>query len=193
MGVSVPYFVAAFAAPTFGIIIDRTGLILVWLAFACFLNAVNMLVMLWLTFIPPIIPMFFVGISYSMVAASLWPCIPLIVKPHELGTAYGLFFAIQNIGLFFAPLIIGSITSTGYYSAMMIAFAECSFLAFALTVSVAVCDFFEGRKINKTGKEMKEQAAAEAKAAEDSDDLTEIDPLLIKKTGSVNPDDYGRY
>jgi len=176
--VSIPYFVAAVAAPTFGFIIDKTGLILCWLAFACFLNGVNMLVMLWCTFIPPAIPMFFVGISYSMVAASLWPCIPFIVKQHELGTAYGLFFAIQNVGLFFSPLLVGHITDTGYYTTMMLTFSECAFLAFILTVSVAICDLFEGRKINKTAKELriaKEQQRMEQEG-------------LVKKTGSVNPD-----
>ena len=141
-----------------------------------------MLSMLWLTFIPPVIPMFSVGISYSMVAASLWPCIPLIVKTHELGTAYGLFFAVQNIGLFFSPLIVGKITTTGFYTTMMLTFAECAFLAFALTVSVAVCDFFEGRKINRT--------AAEVKADEAKDDE---DKSLIQKTGSINQDTYDRF
>mmetsp|Transcript_34569 Transcript_34569/g.54072 ORF Transcript_34569/g.54072 Transcript_34569/m.54072 type:complete len:475 (+) Transcript_34569:39-1463(+) len=189
--VSIPYFVAAFAAPTFGFIIDKTGLILLWLAFACLLNCVNMLVMLFLTFIPPAIPMFFVGISYSMVAASLWPCIPLIVKGHELGTAYGLFFAIQNVGLFLAPLLVGHITNTGYYTTMMLTFAECSFLAFALTISVAVCDFFEGRRINKTAKELRAQKLLDEaeKEIEESSNIS-----LIKKTGSVNPDDsYDRF
>lgn len=152
--VSIPYFVAAFAAPLFGFLIDRTGFILLWLAFACFLNVINMLVMLWLTYIPPSIPMFFVGISYSMVASSLWPAIALIVKPKELGTAYGLFFSIQNIGLFLAPLVIGRITSSGHYTTMMLTFAECSFIAFMLTVSLSICDLIEGRNINKTAKEL---------------------------------------
>lgn len=151
---SVPYFVAAFAAPTAGFIISKTGYILYWLAAACGLNAINMLIMLWLKFIPPIVPMFLVGLSYSTVASSLWPCIPAIVKGSETGTAYGLFFSIQNAGLFVAPIIIGSSTSTGYYTAMMLTFSGCAFMACMITVSVIICDKLEGGKINLSAKEM---------------------------------------
>ena len=128
-----------------------------------------MLVLEWMTFIPPVVPIFFIGVAYSMVAASLWPTIPLIVKKHEQGTAYGLFFAVQNAGLFIAPLIVGKVTDTGYYTTMMITFSECAFLACILTISVAVCDFIEGRNINKTRKEwiqFREKQKLEKEASE---------------------------
>jgi len=163
---SIPYFVAAFAAPTAGLIISRTGYTLTWLAAACGLNGFTMLSLLWLKFIPPIIPMFFVGLSYSVVAASLWPCLPLIVKPWELGTAYGLFFAIQNSGLFVSPIIIGKITSTGYYTSMMLSFAGCAFCACFITISVMICDKIEGGNVNLSAKEMaarKERLSTEDK------------------------------
>lgn len=158
---SVPYFVAAFAAPLAGLLIQRTGFMLYWLAAACGLNVINMLVMLTCKFIPPIVPMFFVGLSYSTVAASLWPCIPAIVKPSEMGTAYGLFFAIQNAGLFFAPILVGKVTSTGYYTAMMLTFAGCAFCAFVITVSVIVCDRLEGGQVNISAAETRRRRDAE--------------------------------
>ena len=147
-----------------------------------------MLSMLYLQFIPPIIPMIFVGFAYSMVAASLWPCIPLIVKSNALGTAYGLFFAIQNIGLFIGPLLIGHITSTGYYTTMMLTFAECAFLAGALTVSVAVCDLLTTRSINISAKQMRLRNEL-LNATKEQEKLG-----LVNKTGSVNNvDDYDRF
>jgi len=166
--VSLPYLTAAVAAPTFGILIDRTGYILVWLSFACGLNGVMMLVLLWATIIPPVVPIFFVGVSYSMVAASLWPCIPLIVKKHEQGTCFGLFFAVQNAGLFVAPIVIGKLTDTGYYTTMMVTFSECAFLSCFLVISIMVCDFIEGRNINKTRKEWIDFRAKQKLEHEDS-------------------------
>jgi len=45
-----------------------------------------------LTFTPwdPYIGMSIMGLSYSMLAASLWPLVSLIVPEYQLGTAYGL-------------------------------------------------------------------------------------------------------
>ncbi|MDO8898554.1 MAG: MFS transporter, partial [Bacteroidales bacterium] len=39
--------------------------------------------------------------------ASLWPSIPKIVEERFLGSAYGLTFWIQNIGLLAVPILIG--------------------------------------------------------------------------------------
>ena len=30
------------------------------------------------------------GLAYSIYASSLWPSIPLVVKPHALATAFGM-------------------------------------------------------------------------------------------------------
>jgi len=170
---SVPYFVAAFAAPTAGIIFSQTGYMLVWLALACALNGFVMLSMLWLKFIPPIIPMFFLGLSYSTVAASLWPCLPMLVKPWEIGTAYGLFFAIQNTGLFISPIIIGKITSTGYYTSMMLTFAACAFCASIITIAVIFCDKIEGGIVNISAKEIKRRKEFQMANAEKSASINE--------------------
>ena len=42
-----------------------------------------------------------------MCAASLWPMVAIIVDLKQLGTAYGLMTALQNLGLAVAPLVIG--------------------------------------------------------------------------------------
>ena len=47
--------------------------------------------------------MLLIGIGYSIYAASLWACIPYVVEPRTIGTAYGFAMAIQNIGMSFAP------------------------------------------------------------------------------------------
>lgn len=47
------------------------------------------------------------GLAFSLVPASMWPSIPKIVEERFLGSAYGLTFWIQNIGLLLVPILIG--------------------------------------------------------------------------------------
>ncbi|MBR5807679.1 MAG: MFS transporter [Alistipes sp.] len=47
------------------------------------------------------------GISFSLVPASLWPSIPKIMDKRFLGSAYSLIFWIQNFGLSGTPILIG--------------------------------------------------------------------------------------
>lgn len=49
------------------------------------------------------------GISFSLVPASLWPSVPKLVDGRLLGSAYAVIFWIQNIGLYAFPMIIGSV------------------------------------------------------------------------------------
>jgi len=61
------------------------------------------------TTISPYLPMFTLGIAFSLVPAAMWPSVAKIVESNKLGTAYGLMFSIQNIGLWAVPLLIGHI------------------------------------------------------------------------------------
>ena len=49
------------------------------------------------------------GISFSLVPASLWPSVPKLVDGKLLGSAYAVIFWIQNIGLYAFPMIIGAV------------------------------------------------------------------------------------
>lgn len=94
--------------PLFGAIIDRIGkgasvmiygsaiLLIVHLTFA-------------LTSFPPYILMVFLGIAFSLVPASMWPTMVKLVKEKEIGTAYGLMYSIQNLGLWGFPILAGMI------------------------------------------------------------------------------------
>lgn len=47
------------------------------------------------------------GIAFSLVPSAMWPSVPKIIPENQLGTAYGLIFWVQNIGLGGVPLLIG--------------------------------------------------------------------------------------
>lgn len=49
------------------------------------------------------------GISFSLLPASLWPSVPKLIQPKLLGSAYAVIFWIQNIGLYGFRKGIGSV------------------------------------------------------------------------------------
>ncbi len=79
------------------------------------------------------------GISFSLVPASLWPSVPKLVDGKLLGSAYAVIFWIQNIGLYAFPMVIGGVlmaTNPGVnnplsynYTAPMLVFATLGVLA----------------------------------------------------------------
>ena len=98
----------AFFTPFFGFIIDRYGksasamilgsviVIFVYLAFA-------------FTSMSPYVPVVFLGISFSLVPAAMWPSMVRLVKESRIGTAYGIMYSLQNLGLWGIPLLAGVI------------------------------------------------------------------------------------
>lgn len=54
-----------------------------------------------------VITIVILGIAFSLVPASMWPSLPKIVEDRYLGSAYGVIFWIQNMGLFGVPILIG--------------------------------------------------------------------------------------
>lgn len=54
-----------------------------------------------------IVAIIVLGVSFSLVPAALWPSVPKLVDNKVLGSAYSVIFWIQNLGLFFVPIIIG--------------------------------------------------------------------------------------
>lgn len=104
-----------FLTPLFGTFYDRRGkganlmiigsllLILVHVSFAMpFLNE------WWFATVIMII----LGIAFSLVPSAMWPSVPKIIPPKQLGSAYALIFWVQNWGLMGVPLLIGWVLNT---------------------------------------------------------------------------------
>ncbi len=94
------------------------------------------------------------GISFSLVPASLWPSVPKLVDNRLLGSAYAVIFWIQNIGLFAFPMLIGSVlrsVNTGVedplqynYTVPMLIFASCGVVALILGLMLKGMDKKKG-------------------------------------------------
>ena len=81
------------------------------------------------------------GISFALVPAALWPSVPKIIDEKVLGSAYCLIFWVQNFGLCFVPMLIGSLlTSTNVSNPAVIAAkaANADFIPYDYTVPLIV-------------------------------------------------------
>jgi nitrate/nitrite transporter NarK len=94
--------------PVFGWLVDKRGR-----AASLMILGSLMLIAVHLTFaftmINPYPLCFLLGIAFSLVPAAMWPSVARIVNENRLGTAYGIMFSLQNLGLFAVPIIAGRI------------------------------------------------------------------------------------
>ena len=121
------------------------------------------------------------GISFSLVPASLWPSVPKLVDNKLLGSAYAVIFWIQNIGLYAFPMIIGAVlaaTNPGVenpldynYTVPMLVFAGLGVLALILGVALKALDAKNHYGLElpniKSEEAMEEAMGAEVVAAEE--------------------------
>ncbi|PLX05527.1 MAG: hypothetical protein C0598_14375 [Marinilabiliales bacterium] len=94
--------------PLFGFLIDKYGRAASAMLFGALILFIIHILFAF-THITPIIPMFLLGVSFSLVPAAMWPSMVRLVQEKQIGTAYGLMYSIQNLGLFAFPIIAGNI------------------------------------------------------------------------------------
>jgi MFS family permease len=110
------FLAAIFATPLFGLMVDKVGrrslamVIGSLLLLACFPTLLFTSWSLWVTTV-------MIGIAFSLVPAVIWPSITYLVEERRLGTAYGLSFMIQNIGLTIFNVAAGVLNDRGGASA----------------------------------------------------------------------------
>lgn len=111
---SIIYSISAVASPLAGLIVDKSGRNVMWvfLSTAVTIGAHSLLAF---SFLNPYIAMTIMGLSYSMLASSLWPLVALIIPEYQLGTAYGICQSVQNLGLAVVSMLSGIIIDRGGY------------------------------------------------------------------------------
>lgn len=108
-----------------------------------------------------IIAIMVLGVSFSLIPASMWPAVPKIVEDRYLGSAYAMVFQIQNVGLWFIPWLIGVVleranpgisariaagdaTAVYNYTAAMLVFAGLGVCAIAMAFALKWIDARKG-------------------------------------------------
>ena len=130
-----------FFTPLFGFLVDRKGRS----ATAMIIGAATLLFVHLIFGLTPLKPHFFMillGVAFSLVPAAMWPSMVKLVKEKEIGTAYGLMYSVQNLGLWGVPILAGMVldrTNPGSpavlnYTPTMLMFAGLSLLGLVFAV-----------------------------------------------------------
>jgi len=148
---SLVYIVSAVASPLFGFLIDRIGKNVFWVIIGIVLTLACHMTLAF-TFLNPYIPMVTMGLAYSILASALWPMVALIIPSHQLGTAYGIMQAIQNLGLAVISLVAGIIVDQSGYLILEVFFMTWLCLALIAAVVLYLVDASRGGKLNYASK-----------------------------------------
>lgn len=144
---SIVYVISAPMSPFFGFAVDRLGRNISWVMCAVVITLISH-IMLAFTFWNPWIAMCLLGVSYSLLACSLWPMVAYVVPDHQLGTAYGFMQSIQNLGLAVISIAAGMILDSKGYLFLEIFFTACLCLSFIAVVMLYFVNLFRGGDLN---------------------------------------------
>ncbi|CAK9830720.1 Major facilitator superfamily domain-containing protein 1 [Anthophora retusa] len=136
---SLVYLISAIASPILGFIVDKTGKNVSWvfLGIAATIVAHGLLAF---TYVNPYVCMILMGLSYSTLASSLWPLIALITPEYQLGTAYGIAQAVQNLGLAIVSILAGIIVDRGGYFMLEMFFLGWLWISLITAILIWVSD-----------------------------------------------------
>jgi MFS family permease len=135
------FLAALFATPAFGWLCDRVGRYAPMLAFGALLLPIaifSMAVTQWSLWVGTVL----IGVSFSLVPAVMWPLTAKLVPPEKFGTAIGLMWVVQNLGIGGANLVAGwlndafdaGVANPAGYQPMMLYFFVSSALGFAFAM-----------------------------------------------------------
>jgi len=109
---SVPFMVAGILTPVIGIVIDRYGHRTLYILLGPILLLATHFVFL-VGGTSPLVPLGGLGLAYSIIAAVLWPSVPLTVHASEssrrCGTAFGILTVFQNLSMAVFPMAIAAL------------------------------------------------------------------------------------
>ncbi|XP_057329368.1 major facilitator superfamily domain-containing protein 1-like [Microplitis mediator] len=150
---SLVYSISAIASPLFGFVVDKTGKNVLWV-FISITGTITAHGLLAFTNVDPYICMITMGLSYSMLASSLWPLIALVIPEYQLGTAYGIAQAVQNLGLAVVSILAGIIVDKGGYFMLEMFFLGWLWISLITSTLIWISDSSKtGGYLNMTPKQ----------------------------------------
>ena len=175
------YLLSCPAAPLFGKVIDCTGRNITWV-FLGVLASIGCFSLLNFSEANPYIGICSLGVACSLLASALWPIVALLVPDHQLGTAYGLMQAIQNLGIAFINMGAGYIVDSYGYFWQMNFFLFWLVFCLACTVCIWLTDYISTGYVNM---DIASRNAYEIKRAESEDE-----ERRMQLSGSISRNRY---
>jgi len=104
---SAPYIISMVLVPFIGMAIDYTKRNVLWCLLANVLTGGSFVLMLIAPTLDPWVPIIILSVGFSILACALWPMVSFLVPQKNIGMAYGVMQAIQNLGLALVGLATG--------------------------------------------------------------------------------------
>lgn len=161
---SIPDTISAFLVPFCGFMVDKHGYRVSSL-FICSLVIAGVHLTLGLSSLTPVVPLLFLGISYSIYGAAIWPSIATIIQHHEdktnpgrvdsesklLGTAYGVATSALNTALTLMPIAAAQIrVNSGDYLYVELFFTSLALVGSVFCIVLWIFDRREGSILQKS-------------------------------------------
>ncbi|XP_021351524.1 major facilitator superfamily domain-containing protein 1-like [Mizuhopecten yessoensis] len=163
---SLVYIISAVASPLFGFLIDRSGKNIFWIIIGTSAT-IGCHALLAFTFLNPFVAMICMGLAYSILASALWPLVAQVIQESQLGTAYGIMQAIQNLGLAVVSIAAGSIVDSSGYLILEVFFLVWLCIALVAAVILYLTDASSGGKLNLSAKQRRILAEEKARLDEE--------------------------
>ena len=139
------YLISAPSSPAFGFLIDKTGRNIFYVFLSIVMTLIGHMSLAFTSFTPyPAI--IFMGLAYSLLASSLWPVAALMIPEYQLGTAYGLMQAIQNLGMALITMMSGVVVDKLGYLWLECFFILWLVLSLIATTMIWLIDFRYGHR-----------------------------------------------
>ncbi|KAM7534093.1 hypothetical protein Aperf_G00000108956 [Anoplocephala perfoliata] len=180
---SLIFIISAVASPLVGLAVDWIGYSLTWVTSGVALASVCHAIFAFASHgVSPVAVTAFLGLSYSILASSLWPMVGAVLPQHQRATAYGLIQSIQNLGLGLISILTGFIVDSKGYFVLELFFLLCTSVALLATACLVLWDSRNGYKLNSRSKRRQKktptsEATASAPLRTDTD-TTDTTPLL---------------
>ncbi|XP_048520877.1 major facilitator superfamily domain-containing protein 1 isoform X1 [Dendroctonus ponderosae] len=146
---SLIYLISGIISPFTGFLIDKIGLNILWILIST-VGTIIAHLLLGFTACDPYIGVIILGVAYSVLASGLWPLVAVIIPEYQLGTAYGVCQAVQNLGLAIVSIITGSIVDKWGFRVLSMFFLGNLFMAFMFTSILLIIDQRERGVLNLT-------------------------------------------
>jgi MFS family permease len=145
----IPDLICAVGTPLLGLAVDKAGKPGRVLPFSAVLATMGHS-LLHLTVYPPFFGLILLGLASSISAATLWPCVPLLVESNQLGSAYGIITVALNLALATFPLIVAYLRShSDSFFSVGLLFIGLSAIGLCFSLYLLMWDQANGSRLNQ--------------------------------------------